>query len=95
MLRRLHRFHSVPELVSGVTSLLKEWSGCEAVGIRLKQGEDYPYYETRGFPEEHVRLENSLCEVDQQGETVRDFQGNPVLECMCDTARSGTALPSP
>ena len=89
LLRQLHRYHSVPDLASGVTSLLKEWSGCEAVGIRLQQGADYPYYETRGFPEEHIRLENSLCKVDAQGEVLRDFQGNPVLECMCGSVIRG------
>ena len=89
LLRQLHRYHSVPDLASGVTSLLKEWSGCEAVGIRIQQGEDYPYYETRGFPEEHIRMENSLCKVNAQGEVLRDFQGNPVLECMCGSVIRG------
>ena len=89
MLRQLDRHESVPDLISGVTSLLKEWSGFDAIGVRLQQGDDYPYFETRGFPEEHVRLENSLCEVDAQGETVRDAVGNPVLECMCGNVIRG------
>ena len=41
--------------------------GCEAVGIRLKDGDDYPYYEARGFPQEFVRLENQLCARDEPG----------------------------
>jgi diguanylate cyclase (GGDEF)-like protein/PAS domain S-box-containing protein len=93
ILRQLHHHDSVPELVSSITSLLKEWSGFEAIGIRLQQGDDYPYYETRGFPEEHVRLESRLCKVDAQGETVRDFQGNPVLECMCGNVLHGRVDP--
>ncbi len=75
--------------MSGITELMKDWSSCEAVGIRLKQGEDFPYYETRGFPDEFVHLENSLCEVDEQGEYVRDSRGNPVLECMCGNVIRG------
>jgi diguanylate cyclase (GGDEF)-like protein/PAS domain S-box-containing protein len=89
LLSLLHRSESVSELVSEVIYLLREWSGCEAVGIRLDHGDDYPYYETVGFPEEHVRQESSLCEVDPEGETVRDFRGDPVLECMCGNVIRG------
>ena len=89
LLHKLHQFPSVPELISEVTSMLKAWSECEAIGIRLQQGDDYPYYVTRGFPEEHIRLENNLCEVDAHGEVLRDFQGNPVLECMCGNVLKG------
>jgi len=53
------------------------------VGIRLREGEDFPYYETRGFPPEFVEAENTLCARDAHQEMLRDSQGNPVLECMC------------
>ncbi len=96
LLQHMHTTNDLHELMSGITELMKEWSGCEAVGIRLKQGEDFPYYETRGFPDEFVHLENSLCEVDEQGEYVRDSRGNPVLECMCGNVlrgRTDSSLP--
>ncbi|MBS3777169.1 MAG: PAS domain S-box protein [Bacteroidales bacterium] len=89
LLQHMHTTNDLHELMSGITELMKEWSGCEAVGIRLKQGEDFPYYETRGFPDEFVHLENSLCEVDEQGEYVRDSRGSPVLECMCGNVIRG------
>ena len=66
-----------------VTKLMQRWSGCDAVGIRLEEDEDYPYFGTRGFPAEFVKLENKLCAVDQENEKIRDSEGNPVLECMC------------
>ena len=66
-----------------LTGQLREWSGCEAVGIRLKQGFDFPYFETRGFPEEFVRLESRLCECDANGAPILDARGEPLLECMC------------
>ena len=31
------------------TTFFQEQSGCEAVGVRLKDGDDYPYYEARGI----------------------------------------------
>jgi len=71
------------EIIREMLLLIKDFSGCEAVGIRLKVGDDYPYYETNGFTPGHVELENSLCTYDEKGKIVRDNQGNPVLECMC------------
>jgi two-component system sensor histidine kinase/response regulator len=79
--------------MKGVTNLLHEWSECEAVGIRLHDGDDYPYFETRGFSSEFVELENRLCAVDQSGELVRDSEGNPVLECMCGNIIRGRVNP--
>ncbi len=75
--------------MSDLTSSLQLWSGCEAVGIRLRAGDDYPYYETRGFPPEFVDEENSLCAYDPDGKILRDGLGNPFYECMCGNILSG------
>ena len=96
LLRLMNRDHGQQELIRDVTVLMREWAGCDAVGIRLREGPDFPYFETRGFPEEHVRLENRLCAVDEEGELLRDSSGNPVLECMCGnvlTGRFDSSLP--
>jgi two-component system cell cycle sensor histidine kinase/response regulator CckA len=71
------------ELARDVTGLMIAWSECDAVGIRLREGDDYPYFETRGFPSRFVRAENSLCGFDERGEVIRESSGRPVLECMC------------
>lgn len=71
------------DLIKTVTECIANWVGCDAIGIRLLQGDDYPYFETRGFPQEFVLAENSLCEVDAKGDLIRDCNGNPVVECMC------------
>lgn len=76
-------------LLQGVLSCLKRWSDCEAVGIRLRDGEDFTYFETSGFPERFVRKENSLCTRDAAGEIVRDPAGKPLLECMCGNILQG------
>ncbi|MBA4369039.1 MAG: hypothetical protein C0403_15525 [Desulfobacterium sp.] len=78
-----------PERMAALTASLQSWSGCEAVGIRLRAGADYPYYETRGFPPAFVHEENHLCAFDRDGELLRDRAGNPVLECMCGNILSG------
>jgi PAS domain S-box-containing protein len=73
---------------------LREWSGCEAAGIRLKQGHDYPYFETRGFPEQFVALESPLCSRDAQGRPILDTDGDPCLDCMCGNVIKGRYDPS-
>ena len=80
--------------LSSLTLFLQEWSGCEAVGIRLRNGDDYPYYETRGFPPAFVCEETRLCAHDPSGALLRDAAGNPVLECMCGNILSGRFDPA-
>ena len=80
-------------LLQNLTLYLKKWSGCSSVGIRFKHGYDYPYFETRGFPEEFVRKENSLC-VYEKGDVLKDSKGNSVLECMCGNIILGRFDPS-
>jgi len=79
--------------ISRLTRSLQHWSGCEAVGVRLRRGEDYPYLESRGFSPEFVRMENRLCLVDEKGSVVRDSSGKAMLECMCGNVLSGKVDP--
>ncbi len=79
------------EMLRDLLTHLRQWSGCEAVGIRLREGDDYPYHETCGFPEEFLRLENSLC----PGSSGRfTTQGEPELECMCGNVIQGRTDPA-
>ena len=81
-------------LMSAATAFFQDLTGCEAVGVRLREGEDFPYFETRGFLAEFVHMENRLCAVDEHGELVRDSTGNTVLECMCGNILCGHFDPS-
>ncbi len=76
-------------LMQAVTALLHDWSGCEAVGIRLRDRDDYPYFETSGFPNCFVEKERFLCQRDATGHPVRDPAGHPMLECMCGNILCG------
>jgi PAS domain S-box-containing protein len=82
------------DLVRAAATFFQRQSGCEAVGIRLKEGEDYPYYEARGFPSEFVEKENSLCARDAAGNIIRDIRGDPYIECMCGNIICGRVDPS-
>jgi len=52
LLRLMNRENGLNELIRDVTLFVRNWTGCEAVGIRLRNGEDFPYFETLGFPPE-------------------------------------------
>ena len=82
------------ELIHAATAFIQKLSACEAVGIRLKEKDDYPYYETRGFSEEFVLAETKLCARDEAGRSICDSAGNPVLECMCGNVICGRFDPS-
>ena len=81
------------ELIRGMLLLIKEFEGFEVVGIRLKEGDDFPYYEANGFPVDFVEDERYLCAHDETGEVIRDSEGKPLLECMCGTVISGKTDP--
>jgi PAS domain S-box-containing protein len=94
ILHLLNSSNDTQELLRAVVRYIKDWTGCEAVGIRLRNGEDYPYYETCGFPEHFVQLESKLCATDAQGNVVCDAAGDPVLECMCGNVLRGRFDPA-
>jgi PAS domain S-box-containing protein len=88
-LRLVNASRSTGDLLRSAASFFQAHSACEAVAIRLRKGEDYPYYEARGFSPEFLLAENSLCVRDSDGNVLRDSTGNVVLECLCGTVVSG------
>jgi len=94
ILETLNRQNDVQKLVNDILHLLKESTDFEAVGIRLKEGEDYPYYVTKGFPDHFLETENYLCARDAAGEIIRDSQGNTCLEGKCGNVLCGRTDPS-
>ncbi|MGO9569885.1 MAG: GAF domain-containing protein [Desulfomonilaceae bacterium] len=82
------------DAIREILRMVKEFTGFGAVGIRLREGEDFPYFETQGFPDHFVEAEGSLCGYTGDGEIIRDSVGNPVLECMCGNIIQGRTNPS-
>jgi signal transduction histidine kinase/putative methionine-R-sulfoxide reductase with GAF domain len=93
-LHLINQSSDLKDLIHSALTFFKNQTGCEAVGIRLKEGDDYPYYEARGFPEEFLLLEDYLCEYDKDHKPICDSEGNPIVECMCGNIICGRFDPS-
>ena len=93
-LEALNRPNEIINLIRDILLLLKEFTGIEAIGIRLREGDDFPYYVTNGFPASFLEAENHLCARDSTGDIIRDTHGNPYLECMCGNVLCGRTDPT-
>ena len=89
LLRMLNEEDQSRELLRQITDLLRVWTGCDAVGVRLREGEDFPFFETRGFSSEFLRNEGSLCSHDPEGRPALDHDGRPLLDCLCGRVLTG------
>ena len=67
---------------------------CDALGIRLQDGEDFPYIAQEGFSQEFLQTENTLVHLDADGGVCRDAEGHTRLECACGLVISGRTDPS-
>ncbi len=92
----LNRPNEWRNLIRDLLIEIKDSTGIEAVGIRLPEGGDFPYFETQGFPAEFVERERYLCDRCETGALVCDDEGKPILECMCGNVilgRTDATLP--
>jgi PAS domain S-box-containing protein len=90
----LNKIEDSELMIKKVIEKIKERSGIEAVAIRLKNGDDFPYYGTIGFSPEFVDMERYLCNYDEKGNLLRDLKGDPLLECMCGNILCGRIDPA-
>lgn len=94
LLRLMSDEPDAANLVQQVALVLRDWCGCEAVGIRWHKDQDFPYLEAVGFSPDFVLGENSLCAHHENGDLICDAAGSPVLECMCGNVLTGRVNPS-
>ncbi len=94
ILESVNREGTIPDVIRNVVTLIKHFADFEAVGIRFRDGDDFPYFEAKGFSNDFIEAENYLCARDEKGRIVRDSDGKPLLECMCGTVLSGRTDPT-
>lgn len=90
ILHLLNRTGDLTDIIKDILKIVKDHIGVEAIAIRIKKGDDFPYYAHNGFSENFIAKERSLRVLDEHGNLVRDSQGNPCFECMCGRVLSGS-----
>jgi GAF domain-containing protein len=93
ILALLNRKGSWDDLITEIVLLVKKELGFEAIGLRLNDGIDFPYFVSRGFSDDFVAHENYLCARDERGCILRDTDGSAVMECMCGNVIQGRTDP--
>jgi len=83
ILQSLNRASSRMDAIREILRHLKRHLKVSATAIRLREGQDYPYFVFDGFSDVHIEMENSVCGRDQEGNILLDETGAPVLDCMC------------
>lgn len=82
------------DAIQRILTELKLKTGLDAVGIRLQDGDDFPYFVQEGFSEDFLRTENTLVERAANGGLCRDKDGKVKLECTCGLVISGKTKPT-
>lgn len=91
ILEALNRAENFKATIEDILSMIRSRTECDAVGIRFRSGEDFPYFAQEGFSEHFLLTENNLLAHDADGGVCRDADGNPMLECICGLVLSGHA----
>jgi diguanylate cyclase (GGDEF)-like protein len=94
ILQILGRPDTIKDLMQNIVDVLKGRTRVDAVGIRLRDGDDYPYIAQSGFPAEFLQTENTLTQRNIDGELCKDKDGNIILECICGLVVSGKTDPA-
>ncbi len=79
------------EVIGAVLAVIKGKLGFDAVGLRLRSGDDFPYFSQEGFSMDFLMTENSIVTRDHDGRSCRNADGSIPLECTCGLTISGRA----
>jgi PAS domain S-box-containing protein len=82
-----------PEVIRHLLAAIRRATNADAVGIRIKSGDDFPYLAQSGFSCEFLEKENSLAARDREAGICRGPDGTPSLECTCGLVISGKTDP--
>ncbi|MBM4164470.1 MAG: PAS domain S-box protein [Lentisphaerae bacterium] len=94
ILRILNEPGDLQESIQHALVALKTRAEADAVGLRLQEGEDFPYFVQDGFSKDFLLTENTLAERGKDGGLCRDKDGHVSLDCLCGLVISGKTDPS-
>jgi PAS domain S-box-containing protein len=94
ILEILNRPNDWQFIIKDILHEIKSLTGFNAVGIRLHEGNDYPYFIQEGFADDFVEKENYLCAIKENASLQKYQDELPILECTCGVVISGNTDPS-
>ena len=94
ILQILNEPGNISDLLHRVLLEFKTGTMVDAVGIRLEEGDDFPYVCQEGFSTDFLLNENTLIDFSRDGEVCRDNDGKVCLACTCGLVISGKNDPS-
>ncbi|MBN1568361.1 MAG: GAF domain-containing protein [Acidobacteria bacterium] len=94
ILEILNNPSTLSDSISPILEIIKQETAFDAVGIRLRSGDDFPYFVQNGFSHDFLLTENTLIVRDADGSPCRDETGKINLECTCGMVISGNTDPA-
>jgi PAS domain S-box-containing protein len=94
ILQILNEPGDIKETIEHILAELRMRAVFDAVGIRLQEGDDFPYYVQEGFPKDFLQMENTLIRRSTPDGVCRNEDGSFSLECTCGLVISGKADPA-
>ncbi len=94
VIQTLNVSDNIQASVRSILSAIRRVTGFDAVGIRLQDGEDFPYCGQEGFETDFLLTENSLIIRDHEGCACRWSDGSIMLGCTCGLVISGKTDPT-
>jgi PAS domain S-box-containing protein len=94
VLQILNEQADLQDSIQRVLAVLKTRTGFDALGIRLQDGNDFPYFAQKGFSNDFLLTENTLIGCAADGGMSREKNGNLHLECICGLVISGKTDPA-
>ena len=93
ILKTLNSPRDIKTLTQDILHLLKEYVGAEAAGVRMRSGEDFPYLEAIGFPEDFIEERARSSPAAHRLSRARNMAGSSRLLRQRDRGRPGWPFP--
>jgi PAS domain S-box-containing protein len=94
VLKILNQPGNLHDTMQLVLAALKTQTGFDAVGIRLQDGDDFPFFAQDGFSEDFLLTQNSLNDCARDGAENGGKDGKANNECTCRLVCSGKTDPA-
>ncbi len=89
ILEILNKQNSQIDVIRDVITEIQRYTLLSAVGIRLKDGDNYPYYESSGFSNDFIKSEMNLCSISPSRKILKNADGSCHLSCLCGAVIMG------